>query len=68
MRKTSTTVTASFKTPFYPWFPLIALVLSIVCLVAIVWYDLLLSAIFFIGSIAAIIIFRLTGKHKMKFS
>jgi ethanolamine permease len=31
---------ASFKTPLYPYFPIIALVLSFVCLVAIVWYNL----------------------------
>ncbi len=55
----------SFKTPFYPWFPVIALVLSFICLVAIVWYNLLLSAIFFAGLFILIILFVASGKHKM---
>ena len=52
----------SFKTPLYPWFPAIALVLSIVSLIAIIYYNLLLSAIFFAGLIVVYIIFKLTGK------
>jgi ethanolamine permease len=57
-------VTASFKTPLFPYFPIIALVLSLVCLVAIVWYNLFLSVIFFAGLIAAIIVFVVLKKHK----
>lgn len=54
----------SFKTPFYPWFPLIALVLSIVCLFAIIWYNLLLSLIFFSILILLFFLFIASGKHK----
>jgi len=36
-----------FKVPLYPWFPLVALLLAVVCLIAIVWYNLFLSVIFF---------------------
>jgi len=36
-----------FKVPLYPWFPLTALVLAVVCLIAIIWYNLKLSIIFF---------------------
>ncbi len=36
-----------FKVPLYPWFPWTALILAVVCLVAIVWYNLWLSVIFF---------------------
>jgi len=55
---------ASFKTPLYPYFPIIALVLSFVCLVAIVWYNLFLSVIFFAGLITSVIILVALKKHK----
>lgn len=55
---------ASYHTPFYPWFPLLALFLSLVCLIAIVWYNLLLSVCFAVGLVAVIIGFVLSGKHK----
>lgn len=51
----------TFKTPFYPWFPIIALVLSAICLVAIVWYNLILSIIFFAGLALAFFIFTLSA-------
>jgi ethanolamine permease len=46
-----------FQTPFYPWFPLIALLLSLVCLVAIVWYNGILSLIFFAGLLMVMVMF-----------
>ena len=46
-----------FKVPLYPWFPGIALVLAIVCLIAIVWYHLFLSVIFFGALILLMILF-----------
>jgi len=53
-----------FKTPFYPYFPAIALILSIICLLSIVWYNLLLAGIFFGGLVIAVIIFVAAGIHK----
>jgi ethanolamine permease len=53
-----------FRSPFYPVFPFIALLLSIVCLVAIVYYNLFLSVIFLAGLVTAMLIFILTGRHK----
>ena len=53
-----------FVVPAYPYFPIIALVLSVVCLIAIVWYNLLLSLWFFGGLILLIALFVLTGKYK----
>lgn len=44
-----------FKVPLYPWFPWTALILAVVCLVAIVWYNLWLSVIFF-GALALLMI------------
>jgi len=53
-----------FKTPLYPYFPYIALVLSLFCLLVIVYLYPLLSLIFFGGLGIAILIFMLLGKHK----
>lgn len=52
----------SFKTPLYPWFPGIALALSFVSLIAIMYYNFLLSVWFFAGLIVAWVIFKLSGK------
>lgn len=57
-------VALGFKTPFYPWFPIIALVLSFLCLIAIIWYNLILSIVFFAGLLIVAILFVITGKHK----
>lgn len=53
-----------FSSPFYPVFPAIALGLSVLCMVSIIYYNLLLSLIFFAGLAAVILIFMLMGKHK----
>ncbi|MCF2516673.1 ethanolamine permease [Dyadobacter sp. CY351] len=54
-----------FTVPAYPYFPLIALVLSIVCLIAIVYYNVLLSLWFFAGLILVTILYMATGRHKL---
>lgn len=56
----------SFASPLYPVFPAIALILSTVCLVAIMFYNFKLSLYFFEGLAAVIIIFMVMGKHKVK--
>jgi ethanolamine permease len=55
---------AAFKTPFYPWFPIIALVLSFICLLSIIWYNFILSVIFFAGLGAVLFLFIISGRHK----
>jgi len=35
-----------YQTPFYPFFPAVALILGIVCLVSVVYYNLVLAGIF----------------------
>ena len=55
LRRKQPAMERPFKVPLYPWFPLIALVLGVVCLVAIVWYNLLMSFVFF-GVLVLIII------------
>jgi ethanolamine permease len=55
-----------FKTPFYPWFPIIALILALVCLAAIAYYNFSLTLIFF-GSLALLLtLFVLLGRHKLR--
>lgn len=66
LRKKEPDLERPFASPFYPYFPAIALVLSTLCLGAIIYYNGLLSLIFFGGLIAAVLIFVLMGKHKMK--
>jgi ethanolamine permease len=56
----------SFTAPFYPAFPAIAITISSVTLVAMIYYNFMLSLIFFAGLAIAAIIFVLMGKHKEK--
>lgn len=53
-----------FRVPGYPWTPAVALVLSVVALVNIVYYNLRLSLLFLAGLALAALYFYLTGKHK----
>lgn len=55
-----------FTSPFYPVFPIIACVILIVTMVAIIYYQLQLSIVFFAGLILSTLIFMLFGKHKVK--
>jgi ethanolamine permease len=66
LRKKEPGLVRPFKSPMYPLFPAVALVLSAVCLVAIIYYNPMLSGIFFIGLIVALGLFILSGKHKLK--
>jgi ethanolamine permease len=64
LRKKEPDLHRPFRSPFYPLFPAIALVLSLVCLVAIVYYNLFLTLIFLAGLAIALAIFVMTGKHR----
>jgi ethanolamine permease len=57
LRKKEPNLERPFKTPLYPFSPIIALVLSLVCMVAIVYYNLTLSLIFFAGMIICLGLF-----------
>jgi len=57
-----------YRAPFYPYFPAIALVLSVVVLVTIVYYYLTLSILFFAGLVVVMLIFFITRKHKSGFA
>ena len=66
LRKKEPDLERPFASPFYPYFPAIALVLSAICFIAIIYYNWLLSLIFFGGLAAAILLFMLMGKHKVR--
>ncbi len=63
LRKKEPDLARPFRVPLYPYFPVIALVLSSICLVAIVWYNQLLSLWFFTGLLVFIGIFMLMKCH-----
>lgn len=63
LRKKEPGLERPFIAPFYPVFPAIALVLSVVCLIALVYYNLVLSGIFFGGLVLAGGLFLLKGKR-----
>lgn len=64
LRKKEPALNRPFKVPFYPWFPAIALVLSLLALFAMIWYNGWLSLLFFGGLAITILIFVALGKHK----
>lgn len=64
LRKKEPLLERPFIAPFYPWFPAIALLLSIICLIAIIYYNQLLSVIFFAALIVLVIVFVVLGKHR----
>ncbi|MEI7733971.1 MAG: ethanolamine permease [Ferruginibacter sp.] len=54
----------TFTTPLYPYMPIVALVLSVVCLIAICYYNVALCLIFFAALLAALLLFFALGKYK----
>jgi ethanolamine permease len=57
LRRTQPDMERPYKVPFYPWIPWIALILGVVCMIAIIYYNQLLSAIFLGGLLLAALIF-----------
>jgi ethanolamine permease len=68
LRKNEPGLERPFKAPLYPWFPAIALVLSFVSLMAIIYYNVWLSILFFSGMAIALVIFIAMGRHKIAYS
>ena len=64
LRKKEPLLERPFVAPFYPYFPMVALLLSVVCLVSIVYYNAFLSLIFFGFMFVLIVLFVTLGKHK----
>lgn len=65
LRKREPNLERPFASPFYPYFPAIALLLSAICFGAIIYYNGLLSLVFLGGLIVTVLVFVLMGKHKM---
>jgi ethanolamine permease len=66
LRKKEPQLERPFISPFYPIFPATALVISLVCLFAIMYFNVTVSLIFFAILAVALTIFMLMGKHKVK--
>ncbi len=64
LRKKEPLLERPFVAPFYPYFPIVALLLSVVCLISIIYYNPLLSLIFFGFMLVLIVLFVILGKHK----
>ena len=66
LRRNEPEMERPFKAPFYPVFPFIALLLSFICLVAIVYYNMRLSLLFFGIMIIGAILFKLFYKGRIE--
>lgn len=62
LRKKEPDMERPYKAPLYPWFPAIALILSVVSLIAIIYTYVMLSAIFFAGMALALLLYKLKSK------
>ena len=47
LRKISPEMNRPFRVPFYPFTPILALVLAIICLIALCYYNVLLAICYF---------------------
>ncbi|GAA4307199.1 ethanolamine permease [Mucilaginibacter gynuensis] len=66
LRKKEPDLERPFASPFYPVFPAVALIISTVCLFAIIYYNPDISIVFIAGLITCVAIFVAMGKHKVK--
>ena len=64
LRATEPALARPYRAPFYPLFPAIALVLGVVCLGAMVWFNQLLTAVFLGLMAIAYAYFRLTSRSR----
>ncbi len=65
LRRKSPNLPRPFKAPLYPFFPAVALVLSAGCLVAMVYYNLMLSGIFLGLMAVGALYFRARGLKRL---
>lgn len=64
LRKKNPGAERPFKTPFYPWFPLIALLLSALSLIAVVWFNPFEGLLFFGFLLLFLAVFLATRKYQ----
>ncbi|MCE6992694.1 ethanolamine permease [Dyadobacter sp. CY323] len=65
LRKKEPALERPFSVPLYPFFPAVALILASICLIAIIYYNFVMSLWFFGGLIVVTIFIVLTGRHKV---
>ncbi|WP_375445329.1 ethanolamine permease [uncultured Fibrella sp.] len=65
LRRQEPNLERPFRTPFYPFLPLLALVLSVICLLAIVYFNPKLSALFALIGGLSLGLFRLVGRRQV---
>ena len=64
LRKKEPNLERPFKAPFYPFFPIIAFVLSLICMIAIVYYNQEIGMIFLVGMVVSLGVFHVVrGKN-----
>ncbi|MES2107587.1 MAG: ethanolamine permease [Bacteroidota bacterium] len=66
LRKKEPALERPFTAPFYPVFPFIALLISAITLITMIYFYPLLSLLFFGGLVIALTVFIAMGKHKIK--
>ena len=64
LRKTEPNLERTFRAPCYPLVPVIALMLAVVCLVAMAWFNTLIGLIFLGFMAAGFLYFQLTAKQR----
>jgi ethanolamine permease len=64
LRHTEPGLERTYRAPFYPVFPATALVLGVVCLGAMVWFNGMLTLLFLVVMAAAYGYFLLTGAQR----
>ncbi|KGD75148.1 ethanolamin permease [Tatumella morbirosei] len=64
LRRSQPEMPRSFKAPGYPWVPGIALILAIVCLVSMVWFNPVIALLFVAIMLAGYCYFRLTSAQR----
>lgn len=64
LRRTEPNLLRTYRAPFYPVFPAIALVLGIVCLGAMVWFNFMLTMLFLVLMALAYVYFLMTSAQR----
>lgn len=65
LRKKEPMLERPFKAPLYPWMPLVALAISLIACITILFFYPWLSLLFFLGLLMVIILFYSTGRHRL---
>ena len=65
LRRSEPALERPFKTPLYPFLPLLALFLSLICLLAIVYFNPWLSGLFAGLGGLSLLVFRLVGRRSV---